>query len=143
MGNEPSVDNEASLQVLQGLLDAMEMEGYAETKPPCNYSPALINPQSPTCIHGDPWNMINTQRIMGGDLPGTNMSISDDDNAHPVQETSPVHLSEIDSDCAIDSVDCVMQTVSVSENHYEDYDAMDTGSHPQAASEIKTKLSSR
>jgi hypothetical protein len=36
-----------------------------------------------------------------------------------------------------------MDTVTVTENYYADYDAMDTGYHPQAASEMKTKMSSR
>lgn len=125
------------------MITALEMEGYAETKPPCNYSPLLINPEDVTCLHGDHWNMINTQRIMGGDLPGTNMTLKNNDNSHPVDQVNPVHLSEIDSDCAVDSVDCVLQTVSVSENLYGDYDSMDTGYHPQAATEMKTKLSSR
>lgn len=142
-GNKPSIDIKASKAVMQGMLDAMDMEGYAETKPPCNYSPLLINPDDITCIHGDPWIEQNTQRLMGGDLPGTGMKINNNDNSHPVDEVNPVHLAEIDSDCTATSKNCTMQTVTVSENYYGDYDSMDTGYHPQAASEIKNKLSSR
>jgi hypothetical protein len=36
-----------------------------------------------------------------------------------------------------------MKTISVSETHYELFDGLDTGYYPIAATEIKTKLSSR
>ena len=67
---------------------------------------------------------------MGGDLPGVNMTINSNDNFHPVQEVNPVHLAEIDSECAVDSVNCTIQMITVTENHYEDYDKLDTGSKP-------------
>jgi hypothetical protein len=142
-GKAQSLDVAASQSVVQGLLDAMEMEGYAETKPPCNNDPFLINPDDVTCLHGAPWNKQYTQPIMGGDLPGTNMSINNNDNFHPVDQVKPVHLSEIDSDCTTTSKNCVMETITVTENYYADFDSMDTGYHPIAASEMKTKLSSR
>lgn len=71
------------------------------------------------------------------------MHIHSDDNFHPVQEVNPVHLAEIDSECAADSKDCTINMITVTENHYEDWDDLDTGSKPQAASEIKSKMSSR
>ncbi len=128
---------------MQGLLDAMELEGYDMLKPPCNNTPYLVNPDDITCTHGSLWNQQYSQPIMGGTLPGTNMKINDNDNFHPVEETNPVHLSEIDSDCAIDSVNCVMQTITVSQNIYGDFSEADTGMNPQAATEVKTKMSSR
>lgn len=84
-----------------------------------------------------------SQRIMGGTLPGTNMKINSNDNFHPVNEVNPVHLAEIDSDCTATSTNCTMQMITVTENYYGDFDAMDTGLHPQAASEMKSKMSSR
>lgn len=54
-----------------------------------------------------------------------------------------MHLAEIDSDCTVDSQNCVMKMITVTQNYYGDYDAMDTGYHPQAASEMKSKMSSR
>ena len=33
--------------------------------------------------------------------------------------------------------------ITVTENYYADYDKKDTGFHPQAASEMKSKMSSR
>jgi len=143
MGNKQTLDIAASAKVLQPLLDAMELEGYYETKTFCEQPEVLVNKEDVTCLHGSPWNMQYSQRIMGGELPGTNMSIDSNDNFHPVQEVNPVHLSEVDSSCAIDSVDCVIKVIPVTENHYEDYDKMDTGSKPQAASEMKSKMSSR
>lgn len=74
--------------------------------------------------------MQNSQRIMGGELPGVNMTIHSNDNFHPVQEVNPVHLSQVDSSCASDSKDCVIEIITVTENHYADYDSMDTGYHP-------------
>lgn len=138
-GNKPSLNTNATREVLDGMLQAIELEGYYGTKLACEQPEVLVNDENPTCLHGAPWNMQYSQRIMGGDLPGTNMRIESNDNFHPVQEVNPVHLAEIDSSCAADSVDCVLKLITVTENHYEDYDAMDTGYHPQAASEMKSK----
>jgi len=80
---------------------------------------------------------------MGGELPGKKMSVNSNDNFHPVDEINPVHLPHINSDCASNSRNCKIEMVTVTENHYKDHDRMDTGFHPQAASEMKTKLSSR
>lgn len=71
------------------------------------------------------------------------MSVDDNDNFHPVEETNPVHLPEVDSDCALDSVNCAIKTITVSQNIYGDFSTADTGMNPQAATEVKTKLSSR
>lgn len=125
------------------MVDALEMEGYYYSKPACNNKPYLVNPDDITCLHGSPWNAENSQRMMGGELPNKTMSISSNDNFHDVQETNPVHLSEIDSECAADSKNCVIDVVTVTQNFYGDYDKMDTGYHPQAASEMKSKMSSR
>lgn len=66
---------------------------------------------------------------MGGDLPGTNMNILVNDNFHD-GETRPAHLPEISNECAVDSVDCVLQSTTISWNIYADYDKLDTGYHP-------------
>jgi len=52
-------------------------------------------------------------------------------------------LSEIDTDCTATSVNCVLNTITVSENIYGQLDKMDTGYYAIAASEMKTKISSR
>lgn len=143
-GNEdggPDVDS--SYEVLEPLLDAIELEGYYGTKPACEQPEVLVNAEDVTCLHGSPWNMQVSQITMGGKLPGTNMMINSNDNFHPVQEINPVHLSQVDSSCTTDSRNCTIDIITVTENHYEDYDKMDTGSKPQAASEMKSKMSSR
>ena len=81
--------------------------------------------------------------MMGGSLPGKGMTIVNDDNFHQVQSVAPVHLSEIDNDCTSTSVYCVMHTITVSENIYGQMDKLDTGYYAVAASEMKTKISSR
>ena len=120
----------------------MELEGYAETKPPCNNKPYLVNPSDVKCLHGSPWNQQYSQPMMGGTL-SNGEKISSNDNFHPVNEVNPVHLAEIDSDCKGDGKSCTIKMITVTENYYADYDKKDTGFHPQAASEMKSKMSSR
>lgn len=142
-GHKASLNVSASKAVVEGFLEAMELEGYYYTKPPCDNDPFLINPADVTCLHGSPWNSQHSQINMGGKLPGTGMKINSNDNFHPVDQVNPVHLAEIDSDCTATSSNCTMNVVTVTQNFYGDYDAMDTGYHPQAASEMKSKMSSR
>lgn len=84
IGNSQSLDISASYDVLRPIVDALELEGYYYTKPACNNKPYLVNPDDITCLHGSPWNMQYSQPTMGGDLPGTNMSIDSNDNFHDV-----------------------------------------------------------
>jgi hypothetical protein len=140
--HSPSLNIGKSKSVVQPLLDAMEMEGSYNLKPPC-YTKPLVNAQSPSCFHGTPWNAQYSQAIMGGNLPGTKMSVDNDDNHHEVQDTNPIHLPEIDTSCASDSKGCTIKTITVSEAIYGTLDSADTGYYPVSASEIKTKLTSR
>lgn len=82
---------------------------------------------------------------MGGTLIPKGMTIVNDDNFHQVQSVAPVHLSEIDNDCSATSTNCVMHTITVSENIYGNMGGkdLDTGYYSVAASEMKTKISSR
>ena len=81
---------------------------------------------------------------MGGTFDNDNISVLNDDNYHRVQSVNPVHLPEIDTECAPDvSSQCTLNTVTVSENKYDFLDKLDTGYYSCAASEIKTKISSR
>lgn len=142
-GHSPSININASKQVVQPLLDAMTLEGNYQMKQPC-YANSLVGPTNdPTCQHGSPWSHLYTQSIMGGSLPGTGMKIENDDNFHRVESINPVHLPEVDSDCAKDSENCTIKSITVSECIYEQLDKLDTGYYPVAASEIKTKISSR
>jgi len=141
-GKRQTLDIKTSTKVVQPLVDAIVMEGSFQLKPPC-FDSDLVNHPSAKCAHGSPWHNEYTQRIMGGNLPGHNMKITNDDNFHRVQSVTPIHLSEIDHDCAVDSRGCTMETITVSENIYGQLDKLDTGYYQVAASEMKTKISSR
>jgi len=142
-GHSPSLNINASKTVVQPLLDAMTLEGNYQMKQPC-YANSLVGPTNdPTCLHGSPWSHLYTQTIMGGSLLGTGMKIDNDDNFHRVESVNPVHLPEVDSDCTKDSKNCTIKSITVSECIYEQLDKLDTGYYPVAASEIKTKISSR
>jgi len=69
--------------------------------------------------------------------------MSNQDNFHRVYTITPVHLPQVNNTCDSLSVEqCTLLTVTVTENLYE-YDPLDTGKYPQAASEMRCKLSSR
>ena len=81
---------------------------------------------------------------MAGTFANSNITVVNDDNFHRVQSIMPVHLPEVDTQCAADvSEPCVLKTVTVSENKYDFLDKLDTGYFEVSASEIKTKISSR
>lgn len=143
-GHKSSLNIASSTKVIQPLIDAMVMEGSYQMKPAC-YNTELVNAQDPTCLHGSPWHVQYTQKMMGGTLIPKGMTIVNDDNFHQVQSVAPVHLSEIDNDCSATSTSCVMHTITVSENIYGNMGGkdLDTGYYPVAASEMKTKISSR
>ena len=132
-----------SKTVLKGLLEGIEMEGSYALKPPC-YGHETENPNVPTCFHGNPWTDAYTQIMMGGAFDNTNITIENDDNFHRVQSVDPVHLPSVATTCDKKAAEaCVLKTITVSENKYDFLDKLDTGYYPIAASEIKTKLSSR
>lgn len=81
---------------------------------------------------------------MGGAFENENISVVNDDNFHRVQSVTPVHLPHISSECDKETKTlCELKTFTVSEAKYDWLDELDTGFFPVAASEIKTKISSR
>lgn len=81
---------------------------------------------------------------MGGIFDNTNITVANDDNFHRVQSVDPVHLPSVTTTCDKKvSEPCELKTITVSENKYDFLDMLDTGYYSIAASEIKTKLSSR
>ncbi len=137
--------SETSTQkIVKPLLDAMKLEGSYQLKPPC-YDHDLVNRKDdPTCGHGAPWNNKYSQMIMGGDLGNPFIQVANDDNFHLVQTINPVHLPEVDTTCDPSvKTTCLLNTITVSECHYDFLDKFDTGYYPISASEIKTKISSR
>lgn len=127
--------------LLAPLVEAMELEGFYNLKPACYTSP-LVNLEDPKCLHGSPWNAANAQRIMAGDFNGNKkISVNTNDNFHRVSSVTPIHLAEIDNTCD-GSKKCTLESITVTENIY-DWDMMDTGFHPIAATEMRTKMMSR
>ena len=81
---------------------------------------------------------------MGGTFDNSNITLVNDDNFHRVQSIMPVHLPSVDTECDKQTTEtCEIKTITVSENYYDWLDKLDTGYYPVAATEIKTKLSSR
>lgn len=142
--NWSNYDEQSTADVLDGLLQGFKMESSYQMKPPC-YGHETINPvDDPTCGHGNEWTVEVTQKVMGGYLNNDNITVVNDDNFHRVQSIAPVHLPYISDSCSQDTTaPCTLNTVTISENYYEKVDALDTGSYPTSAYEIKTKISSR
>jgi hypothetical protein len=113
MGGQSLVNINGSYEVMKPIIQALELEGYYETKPACDNRPYLVNPDDPTCLHGSSWNMRVSQPTMGGTLPNPTMFLLSNDNFHDVQETNPVHLAEIDTTCEVDSENCIINAVTV------------------------------
>ena len=132
-----------SATVLKGLVEGFEMEGSYDRKQPC-YGHETENPFEPTCTHGSPWTDQYSQPLMAGTFDNPNITVVNDDNFHRVQSVAPVHLPSVTTECAADVTSpCELKTITVSENKYDWLDELDTGYYPIAATEIKTKLSSR
>lgn len=98
----------------------MELEGFYKLKDPC-YAYDLVGPtDDPTCWHGSPWNDQVSQAAMGGTFDNSNISVKNDDNFHEVQDTDPIHLPELDSECAADVTEaCTINSITVSQCIYE------------------------
>lgn len=119
------------------------MEGFYKLKDPCYYSPTVGPTDDPTCWHGAKWHDLITQQTMAGDLGSDKKSVKNDDNFHLVADTNPIHLPSITTTCDVPSVTCAIESITVSENIYNVSDNLDTGYTPIAATEMKTKLTSR
>lgn len=70
-------------------------------------------------------------------------TISNQDNFHRAYTLIPYHHPQINNTCFDHSEKCTLNTVTVTENLYNDLDKLDTGMYPVAASEMKVKMSSR
>jgi hypothetical protein len=56
--NGSGMNTKDSDKLLAPLVEAMELEGFYNLKPPCYTSP-LVNLEDPKCLHGSPWNAAN------------------------------------------------------------------------------------
>ena len=120
-------------EFLQPLIAAYTQEGFYQFKPPC-----YDNPPSPSCTYGCPWTEY-AQTIMGG---LTKAKLLDKDAFHPVYQTNPVHFPHILNNCSKPD-NCILLTVTVTQNIYDVGDNLDTAFLATSASEIKAKLKSR
>ena len=134
------------------ILDAFNLEGYHNFRPPCLCKTDTCEPL-PNCTAGCPWTDQISQPTMGSGLQG--LSIQNTDSFHDVWETKPtVHLPVIHNSCSKPS-GCVLQTTTITQGVYHtgedleiwkfhtDVPWMDTGFLPVSAVELRTKMSSR
>ena len=83
INNDFSKEVMESEAVLNGLVEAMEMEGSYQLKPPC-YGHEFDNPHVPTCWHGSQWSSEVSQNTMGGEFDNKNIKVVNDDDFHRV-----------------------------------------------------------
>lgn len=144
IGGTSTIDEASTGEIVKPLLDAMKEEGSHALAPPCDDDPLINRDSDPTCLHGSPFNKNFTQNLMGGKFGNPFINVKNDDNFHPVYQMRPVHLPEVDSSCSFDTrKECQINTVTVSQNHYDFLDRFDTGYYPISAKEVKTKINSR
>lgn len=82
----------SSSAFLKPLLDAMNLEGYYQTKPAC-YSSDEINPDVPTCLAGSPWVSNVAVNIMADDknFKNKNVKLVNHDEFHRASTVYPYH----------------------------------------------------
>lgn len=125
--------------ILTPLIEALLLEGSYAFKAPC-YNSTLSNDKLATCQQGSQWSQ-TAQAIMAGDLRA-GVQLETVDNFHRVYTVTPVHLPEVENQCDSQG-DCKLETITVTENIYSNFDQFDTGLFPVAATEMKAKLMSR
>ena len=80
-------------------------------------------------------------QIMGGLKEA---HLNDTDAIHPVTEIFPaIHHPHILNNCSADTPSCTLNTVTVTQNIYDDMDKLDSGFISTSADEIRAKLKSR
>jgi hypothetical protein len=126
--------------LMEPLVKAMDLEGNGNLKPPC-FDYNIVNTPSPKCTTGSEWCHMHAQTTMAGDLNG--VTINEGNNFHRVESVTPVHLPQFNNTCAFADDNCVLESLSVTENYYEKLNELDTGKFAVAAYEMKTKLKSR
>ena len=117
------------------VINAYQLEGSYNFLPPC-----YDKKPSPDCAVGCSWTE-KAQQIMGGLPKGP--SLFDIDAFHPVWQVTPIHLPHVINNCSIPDSSCVLNSVTVTQNVYEDMDKLDVASTYTSAKEIRAKLKSR
>ena len=119
---------------MEPLVSAFELEGYHNFKPPCNDIPP-----SSACQVGSEWSR-HAQVVMDGLKEA---HVNDTDTFHPVDQINPIHLPHINNNCSSPTPQCILQTMTVTQNVYEVLDTLDAGIVFISASEMRVKMSSR
>ena len=130
---------------MKPLLEAMELEGSYNLKPPC-YNKTLINDNRPGCLKGSKWSE-HAQKVMSGALYKINAGIETEDNFHRAYTFFPVDpLPNIKNSCLPPNeraAPCALESITVTENFYNRLNSLDTGNYEIGAVEMKVKLMSR
>lgn len=125
------------------LIDALKMEGSYHLKPPC-YDDSTINRKNNYCGHGSEWVNLALKYMAGFEEAHiTNVKLTADDNFHKVWTVVPDPLPSCLNNCTLQTPNCQLLCVSVTELSYNTYDSLDNGFYPISADEMKTKMSSR
>ena len=120
--------------ILSPLVDALTLEGYYYFLPPC-----YKTSDNKSCTMGTKWSQ-TSQQIMGS----LNYTIRNIDLFFPASQVMPDPLPHILNNCFSPFVDnCILNTSTVSEAVYNEQVENDSSLEPIAATEIKSKLSSR
>jgi hypothetical protein len=120
--------------ILGPLVDALTLEGYYYFLPPC-----YKTSDNKSCTMGTKCSQ-TSQQIMGS----LNYTIQSTDLFFPADQIIPDPLPRILNNCYKPPVaNCILDTETVSEAVYDNGNTYDVSSGPIAATEIKSKLSSR
>ena len=136
-----SFSSQATGDYFAPFLKAMEQEGSAVMKKPCNQNP-MINVPTPDCIKGSTWVEENALQILVGDLEDKTVTLVNNDNFHPASEVVHYHHPSVDSDCADTDGTCTVNHISITENVYDTLNELDLGLTPIAAKSMRVKLKS-
>jgi len=126
----------------------MKLEGSEYLLPACN-----DDPHTDKCTVGSPWTDKVSQAMMAGigqdpKLDGVTLIVQDE--FHPSYKLPP-HLPKIVDNSGCATTDCQLTVSTVSQNVYAEpvpifgdfWGQLDVGNIPNAATEIRTKMSSR
>ena len=120
--------------ILSPLVDALTLEGYYYFLPPC-----YKTSDNKSCTMGTKWSQ-TSQQIMGS----LNYTVQSTDLFFPADQLIPDPLPRILNNCYKPPVEnCILDTETVSEAVYDNGNTFDVSLGPIAATEIKSKLSSR
>mmetsp|Transcript_5600 Transcript_5600/g.9631 ORF Transcript_5600/g.9631 Transcript_5600/m.9631 type:complete len:215 (+) Transcript_5600:873-1517(+) len=135
------------MDMVKPIIDAMDLEGYYQIKPPC-YASETMNPDVPTCLKGSPYVTKYVHDIMGhtSEFKHPDVTFKGFDNFHRTSSIKPYHHPGLNSTCEEEgsTAPCHMESVSITMNIYDSLnDFVKLEKFKVSASEQQTKLKSR